>query len=76
MQSEIVGQLRGEDQRCSLGGQHQTRFLSAEVIGGYNGVQGFRPGWTNDGQRDDDDRFGISERRRRVEAQVEGIGGR
>ena len=75
VQRQVVGQLRGKDDRSPVRRQNQARLQRAVFLLRTYGVQHRRLGRTDRGKGDNDNRLGIAERRGNVEAQIECVFG-
>ncbi|MCU1252806.1 MAG: hypothetical protein JWQ49_5835 [Edaphobacter sp.] len=73
VENEIMGETGGEDEWGAFDRQDDGGLEEAGDDLGVGGAQGRRNGGLDGGQADDDDRLGIVERGRGVEAEVEGF---
>ena len=73
VQGQIVRQLGGKHQRRALGLQHQFRLLHAACFQGIAGMQRRSFRGPHRRQRHHHHRFGIAERRRQIQAQVQRV---
>ncbi len=71
VQDHVVREGGGEDQGRAFNGKDDGGFEEAGYVGGVGWAQGRRDGSLNGGKADDEDGFGVVERRRGVEAEVE-----